>query len=265
MNTIKFGVWGFGRMGSRHGQYFALESDKLKLVSACDTDADRLAGARAEYQCAVYTDAQAFLADPEISYNVALPEPYCTIYGNRGSLVLNAAMDEIRLRYIAPDFLPPELCIEANTASYTNRYDQDIPWVEETLRVDPVGDMWEYIDRKLIRHLHETIRNGSPFPIQNHDAFETVRIMQTVKAQNPQFAWKQDEKQGTDPEISLDDMVSGQKLGLYTGQELRENGLELPFVEGYSPLKVIRMLPKGQNMPGWVEMYRTIPEGAKAK
>jgi predicted dehydrogenase len=356
MNTIQFGVWGFGRMGSRHGQYYAMESGKLKLVAACDTDAARLAGARAEFHCAVYTDARAFLADPdmelvvivtfsldhtrhalqalesgkyvlldkpiaisehelallreadrkypgklfvlhnlrfepgfeavqravapgllgdlsmiklrrhhrghhfrsdwqtlleygggllnnwgnhdidhavqllgshpvdiwsrlwhvsaggdgddhmkiilqgvdgrvadlEISYNVALPEPYCTIYGQRGTLVLNDAMDEIRLRYIAPDFQPPELCIEANTATYCNRHDQEIPWVDETLRVEPVGDMWEYIDRKLIRHLHETIRHGAPFPIQNRDAFETVRIMQTVKRQNPHFAWKQE-------------------------------------------------------------------------
>jgi hypothetical protein len=105
--------------------------------------------------------------------------------------VLNDAMDEIRLRYIAPDFQAPDLCVEANTASYNNRYDQEIPWVDETLHVDPVGDMWEYIDRKLIRHMYDTIRNGVPFPIQNYDAFETVRIMQTVKAQNPQFAWKQ--------------------------------------------------------------------------
>jgi len=35
------------------------------------------------------------------------------------------------------------------------------------------------------------IRHGAPLPIQNHDAFETVRIMQTVKRQNPQFAWAQ--------------------------------------------------------------------------
>jgi hypothetical protein len=61
-----------------------------------------------------------------------------------------------------------------------------------------------------------------------------------------------------DGEWFLDDMVSGQKLGLYTGKELRDNGLELTFVEGYSPLKAIRMLPKEQNMPRWLEAYRTI-------
>ena len=58
----------------------------------------------------------------------------------------------------------------------------------------------------------------------------------------------------------LDDMVSGQKLGLYTGQELREKGLEVTYVEGYSPLKIIRMLPKGQNKPRWLEKYRKLPD-----
>jgi scyllo-inositol 2-dehydrogenase (NADP+) len=357
MNTTNFGIWGFGRMGAQHGRFYAMEQDKFKLVAACDIDQARLSDARTKYQCAVYTDPGAFLADPEmelvvivtlsldhtrhalealksgkyvlldkpiaiteselallreadrqypgklfvlhnlrfepgfeavqrtvargmlgdlsmiklrrhhrghhfrsdwqtllgygggllnnwgnheidhavqllgshpvdiwsrlwhvsaggdgddhmkivlqggdgrvadleISYSVALPEPYCTIYGDRGSLVLNAAMDEIHLRYIDPGFQAPELCVEANTASYCNRYDQAIPWVEETVSVDPVGDLWEYIDRKLIRYLHDTIRHGTPFPIKNSDAFETVRIMQTVKEQNPQFAWKQEE------------------------------------------------------------------------
>ena len=58
----------------------------------------------------------------------------------------------------------------------------------------------------------------------------------------------------------LDDMVSGQKLGLYTGQELRESGLGVTFVEGYSPLKIVRMLPKGQNKPRWLEKYRQLPD-----
>ncbi len=119
--------------------------------------------------------------------------PTLTACPSRRPLVLNAAMNEIHLRYIAPGFQAPELRVEANTASYSNRYDQEIPWVEETVPVEPVGDMWEYIDRKLIRHLHDTIRNGAPFPIKNRDAFETVRIMQAVKQQNPQFAWKHED------------------------------------------------------------------------
>lgn len=353
MNRIKFGVWGFGRMGARHGKFYAMEEDKFELVAACDTDEDRLTQAKADYQCAVYTDHKAFLADPdmelvvivtlsldhtrhavealasgkyvlldkpiavtddelealrradenypgklfvlhnlrfepgfeavqksvargmlgdinmvklrrhhrghyfrsdwqtlleygggllnnwgnhdidhavqllgshavdvwsqlwhvsaggsgddhvkiilkgnnnrvadlEISYNVALPEPYCTVYGQRGSLTLNADMDEVHVRYIDPDFEIPEISIETNTAAYSNRLDGDIPWIEETINVESHGNLWEYIDRKLIKYLYDHVRNGVPSPIKNTDAFETVRIMQEVKKQNPQFDW----------------------------------------------------------------------------
>lgn len=354
-NTIKFGVWGFGRMGAQHGRFYAMEQDQFRLVAACDTDAARRSRAQSEFGCAVYADACTFLADPhmelvvivtfsldhtrhavealergkfvlldkpiaitdkdlailreadqkypgklfvlhnlrfepgfeavqrtvadgmlgdisivklrrhhgghhfrtdwqtllqygggllnnwgnhdidhavqllgshpvdiwsrlwhvsaggdgddhmkiilgeaggriadlEISYNVALPEPYCTIYGSRGSLVLNAAMDEIRLRYIAPGYETPALCVEAHSASYRNQYDEGIPWVKETIPVETVGNLWESMDRKLIRCLNDSIRNGAPFPITNSDAFETVRIMQKVKQQNPRFSWVQ--------------------------------------------------------------------------
>ncbi len=66
MNTINFGIWGFGRMGAQHGRFYAMEQDKFKLVAACDIDQARLSDARTKYQCAVYTDPGAFLADPEM-------------------------------------------------------------------------------------------------------------------------------------------------------------------------------------------------------
>lgn len=356
MDRIKFGVWGYGRMGAAHGRYYAMEAERFQLVAACDTDEKRLENAKTEYQAAVYTDAKAFLADPnmelavistlsldhtrhavqalesgkyvlldkpiaitnkeletlrkadsrfpgklfvlhnlrfepgfaevrkilargllgkismiklrrhhlcwyfrsdwqtlleygggllnnwgnheidhavqllgshpveiwsklwhesaggngddhiklllrgaddriadlEISYSVALPEPYCTVYGRRGSLILPDSMKkEIKLKYIDPDFKMPELQVEANSAAYRDIYGQDIPWVEETLKIEQSGNLWEYIDRTLIRHLYDAIRNGIPSPVKNSDAFETVRIMQEVKKQNPQFPWIQ--------------------------------------------------------------------------
>lgn len=129
------------------------------------------------------------VADLEISYNVALPEPYCTVCGQRGTLVLNAAMDEIQLRYIDPDYELPQVSIERDTAAYSNRLDKQLPWLEKTLPVESEGNLWDYIDRKLICHLYDQIRHGIPSPIHNHDALETVRIMQEVKKQNPQFGW----------------------------------------------------------------------------
>ncbi len=129
------------------------------------------------------------VADLEISYNVALPEPYCTVCGSRGTLVCNEAMDELRVRYIDPAYELPEVSVEVATANYTNRLEKDIPWVDETVKVESRGNMWEYIDRKLICHLYDEIRKGISSPVRNSDAFETVRIMQEVKKQNPQFAW----------------------------------------------------------------------------
>ncbi len=350
MKKINFGIWGFGRMGVEHGKFYAMEKDRFKLVAACDTDAKRLERAKAEYSCAVYSDSQKFLADPdmelvvistlsldhtrhavqalesgklvlldkpisitdeeletlrradkehpgklfvlhnirfetvfeavqealaqgllgeinliklrrhlrghycrsdwqtllnygggllnnwgnheidhavqllgshavdvwsqlwhisaggngddhvkillkgengrvadlEISYSVALPEPYCTVYGQRGTLI--ATENEVHVRYIDPEFEIPKIAIETDTAAYSNRLEKEIPWLEKTLKVE-TAEMWEYMDRKLIKHLYDAVRKGIPSPIKNSDAFETIRIIQTVKKQNPQFAW----------------------------------------------------------------------------
>jgi len=53
----------------------------------------------------------------------------------------------------------------------------------------------------------------------------------------------------------LDELVCDRKLGVYTGKELREKGIEIEYSEGSSPLKLIRMLGKGE-MPHWARQYR---------
>jgi hypothetical protein len=58
----------------------------------------------------------------------------------------------------------------------------------------------------------------------------------------------------------LDDMVSTQRIGLYTGKELREKGLQLTYADGYSPLKIIRMMPKEQILADWATKYRNPAE-----
>jgi len=57
----------------------------------------------------------------------------------------------------------------------------------------------------------------------------------------------------------LDDPVSSMRLGRYDGKYMRENGLELTWTDGYSPLKFIRMIPAG-NIPGWKDKYRIVPK-----
>lgn len=129
------------------------------------------------------------VADLEMSYNVALPEPYCTVYGQRGSLVCNAELNELHVRYIQPDFKMPEILLDRNACVYTNRFEKSIPWMEESLKVEQAGNKWEYMSRKLISYLYDAVKNINPSPVKNSDAFETVRIIQAVKKQNPQFNW----------------------------------------------------------------------------
>ncbi len=62
----------------------------------------------------------------------------------------------------------------------------------------------------------------------------------------------------------LDDPVSSMRLGRYDGKHLREHGLELTWIDGYSPLKYIRMIPSGEIRADWKEKYRIVP-GTKRK
>ena len=62
--------------------------------------------------------------------------------------------------------------------------------------------------------------------------------------------------QAPDGKWFVDDMVDGFKFGLYTGAELREQGIDLGFVKGASPLKILRLVPDGQLTPPWNDFYR---------
>ena len=62
----------------------------------------------------------------------------------------------------------------------------------------------------------------------------------------------------------LDDMVSGERIGIYTGDELCKEGIALNFSDGGSPLKILRMLPvNAQKGTSWIRKYRD-PEGKTA-
>jgi len=355
MKTIRFGAWGYGRMGEKHARFYAMEKDQFQLAAVCDTNEEKLATVKNEYpECRTYTDATAFLSqadldlvvistlstdhtrhaiqalnrgkyvlldkpialtdhelaqlremdqkypnrlfmlhnlrfepgiaevpniiasgilgpihmiklrrhhelwgffrsdwqtviasgggilgnwgnhdidhavqllgsypvsiwsrlwhltaggdgddhakilltgadgrlvDLEVSYNVTLPEPYCSVYGRRGSMICPSPWaKEYHLKYLAPEVKMPELSVDWNPVSYSSAV-TEVKWIEETRKISFSGDVVEYIDRELIRHLYQAIVHGIPFPIKNADAFETVRIMQEIRKQNPQFNW----------------------------------------------------------------------------
>jgi hypothetical protein len=51
-------------------------------------------------------------------------------------------------------------------------------------------------------------------------------------------------------------MVGDQKLGVYTGEDLRRDGIKLLYIEGYSPLKILRMIPENMIQADWSKKYR---------
>jgi predicted dehydrogenase len=131
------------------------------------------------------------VAELEISNSVALAGPYCTIYGDRGTLIYDQQQREIRLKYLDPKFRWPEGTASEGSAPLGEGFsaDNNLPWVEETRQVEPDRNMWDHVEIELARHLFESIRNGIPFPIKNADGLEVVRITEIVKKQNPQLKW----------------------------------------------------------------------------
>jgi scyllo-inositol 2-dehydrogenase (NADP+) len=131
------------------------------------------------------------VAEVEISNAMALPGPYCTICGDRGSLVYDQAQREIRLKYLDSRFRWPEASAAAATPALgaSLAAEESLPWIEETRPVEPAANMWDQVEIEIARHLFEAMRNGVPFPVKNADALEVVRITEVVKRQNPQFPW----------------------------------------------------------------------------
>ncbi|MBU0610874.1 MAG: Gfo/Idh/MocA family oxidoreductase [Armatimonadetes bacterium] len=138
----------------------------------------------------VLTGENGIVVDLEISNNVALPGPLCTVYGSRGSLIC-ADEKQIRLRYLDPDFEFGAATASTDSPPLSGGHwaDMDLPWRDETQTVEPDTNMWVYVEIETARHLYRAVREGVPFPIANADALEVSRIIQVVKCQNPEFKW----------------------------------------------------------------------------
>ncbi len=129
----------------------------------------------------------------EISNSAALEGPYCAMYGDRGALMYGQDQKNIRLRYLDPRFRWPEAAADAGNPMPGKAMcaEMELPWIDETRKVEPDTNMWDHVEIDMARHLFNAIRGGVPFPIANAEALEVVRITELVKTQNPQFNWKQ--------------------------------------------------------------------------
>jgi len=98
---------------------------------------------------------------------------------------------QIQLRYIEPGFELPEIVASPGSPPLTGGYgnEENISWCQETIMVEPAGNMWDHVEVAIVRHLYRALREGIPFPVANADALEVVRILGLVKEQNSQFKW----------------------------------------------------------------------------
>jgi predicted dehydrogenase len=152
----------------------------LRRILTCG-DAD-------DYARIMLTGENGILVELEISNAVALDAPYCTVCGDRGALTFGQDHEKIRLRYLDPEFrFAPAAASAGQGGVWTN--DPPLPWVEETRKVEPEGNMWEQVEVEIARHLFAALREAVPFPVKNADALEVVRITEIVKRQNPHFNW----------------------------------------------------------------------------
>ena len=125
------------------------------------------------------------IIDVEISGAVALAAPVYAVYGDRGSLICEDEQD-IRLRYLSPEFKLPDAVASAATPPLTGSFGwrPDWKWIRKTIMVEPsngatVGDIY--------KHLYKAIREGVEFPVKLEEAIEVVRVTNAVKRQNPAF------------------------------------------------------------------------------
>jgi hypothetical protein len=139
----------------------------------------------------VITGENGIIVDLEISDAVALPGAFCTVYGDRGSLICPDEK-QIQLRYIEPGFEFPEVAASAGSPPLSGGFghEEKIPWRQETVMVEPAGSVWVLVEVAIARHLYRALREGVPFPIANADALEVVRIIGVVKEQNPEFKFR---------------------------------------------------------------------------
>ena len=140
----------------------------------------------------IITGENDVVVEIEASDAAILPDPYCKVCGNRGSLIC-ADEKNIQLKYIDPEYKFPEISASANQPPLEGGYghEEKFPWIEKMVKVKPDTNMWEQVEKDLALHLYRAIREDIPFPIKNSEGLEVVRITEIVKEQNKQFSWKQ--------------------------------------------------------------------------
>ena len=131
------------------------------------------------------------LGEVEVSNAVALPQPYCVLCGDRGTLRYGDDQRAIELKYLDPEFRMPVLRASGKTpaADYAWTDEVKLPWVEETRAITMRGSVVDMVEDSMAYYLWRALNGMARFPVTSAQALEVVRVTELAKAQNPQFAW----------------------------------------------------------------------------
>jgi len=120
------------------------------------------------------------VVDLEICGGAAMPEPEYLIWGDRGGL--SCSGDTIEVRYLDPRHKLSERAADPGIPGQTFGSQEALPWVEETLSVDPseptdTTSIWDA--------LYASLREDAPFPITLEQAVEVMRVVSLAKEDSP--------------------------------------------------------------------------------
>ena len=121
--------------------------------------------------------------DLEIFGGDALPSNTYEVYGSRGALFCTPDEQDIKLRYIDPDYELKRYPVNTGRPNgFIFADTRTLPWIRKTIMTKPANGMDIHMFYNAIA---ESVRDGVPFPVKLSEALAIVEICDIVKSQSP--------------------------------------------------------------------------------
>ena len=121
--------------------------------------------------------------DIEIFGGDAMTSNTYEVYGSRGALFCTPDEQDIKLRYVDPEY---ELKKFPVNTGHPNGFifadTRTLPWIRKTIMTAPSNKM---DIPKFYSAVADTVRDGKPFPVKLAEALAVVEICDIVKSQSP--------------------------------------------------------------------------------
>ncbi|MBE6369420.1 MAG: Gfo/Idh/MocA family oxidoreductase [Lentisphaerae bacterium] len=121
--------------------------------------------------------------DVEIFGGDAMPSNTYEVYGDRGALFCTPDEQDIKLRYIDPDYeLKPYPVNTGRPNGFIFADTRSLPWIRKTIMTRPANGM---DIPKFYSAIADSVLDNVPFPVKLSEALAVVEISDIVKSQSP--------------------------------------------------------------------------------